>query len=120
MHKSYKTILARMLAIGAVKKWMVKMLGKQEEYNVNIRMKEFEKDVLEYFRGKFGLPLMPLNFWYDKVHIASRKFYLDIVFHNEGHYDPNRGKNMKTISFPEDTFGHCMKYTISHQPEKLL
>lgn len=43
---------------------------------------------------------MPLNFWYDKVHIASRKYYLDVIFHEEGHYDPNRGKKMKTLSFP--------------------
>lgn len=27
---------------------------------------------------------------------------------------------MKTVSFVEDTFGHCMKNTISIQPEKLL
>ena len=56
--------------------------------------------------------LLPLNFWYDKVHIASRKFYLDVVFNPKGNYDPNRGKNMKTVTFVEDTFGHCMKWTI--------
>lgn len=58
------------------------------------------------------MPLMPLNFWYDKLHIASRKYYLEVVFNEKGNYDPNRGKNMKTVTFVEDTFGHCMKWTV--------
>lgn len=103
-----------------MKKYLVKLIGKEEDYNVNIHMKEFETDIVDYFKAKFGLPLVPLNFWYDKVHIASRKYYLEVIFHEEGHFDPNRGKNMKTISFPEDTFAHCMKFTINKSPEKLL
>lgn len=120
MHKSYRTIIPRIISVVEVKKFIVKLIGKQEGYNVCLQMKDFENDIVEYFRGKFGLPLVPLNFWYDKVHIASRRFYLDVIFNEEGHFDPNRGKNMKTISFPEDTFGHCMKYCINEKPEKLL
>ena len=61
---------------------------------------------------KFGLPLMPLYFWYDKVHIASRKYYLETVFVEDGYYDETLKKWLKTVNFVEDTFGHYMKRKI--------
>ncbi len=48
---------------------------------------QFARKVLEHYKGLYGIPLMPLLFWYDKVHIARKSYYLNVVFHPYGFYD---------------------------------
>ena len=49
--------------------------------------KEFIQRVLGYYRDLYQLPLMPLIFWYDKVHIAKREYYMQVIFNEQGFYD---------------------------------
>lgn len=60
---------------------------------------------------------MPLIFWYDKVHIAKRKYYLDVIF-DKGFYDENKQVYQKTISFVEDSFGCFMRKAIRRKPQR--
>ena len=83
-------------------------------------MGEFEEKLVTLFEGKFGMKMLPMNFWYDKVHIARRDYYLEVIFNKWGNYDPHLGKNQKTVSFVEDTFGHCMKWSIEEDPKKIF
>jgi hypothetical protein len=46
----------------------------------------FVDTMLEYYQNKFGIALMPLIFWYDKVHVARKQYYLDVIFNRHGFY----------------------------------
>lgn len=47
----------------------------------------FTEQVLRYFTNLYEIPLMPLMFWYDKVHIARKSYYLDVIFDPNGYLD---------------------------------
>jgi len=59
---------------------------------------------------------MPLIFWYDKVHIAKRSYYLDVIFNKKGFYDEKKNIYLKTTSFVEDSFGSFMRKAIRRNP----
>lgn len=70
--------------------------------------------IINYTRYKYGLPLMPIVFWYDKTHICSTEFYKKFVFgtvHIDYSYASNVGQTgklrpIKLVSrFIEDTLG---------------
>jgi hypothetical protein len=48
---------------------------------------EFKGKVLDYYQLHYGAPLMPLLFWYDKVHVARKSYYLETIFHPIGFFD---------------------------------
>lgn len=64
----------------------------------------FFKDLAKYDINKFGVPLLPLNFWYDKPHIARVDFYKSFVY-GQRHIDPLNGKSISVKNFIEDTLG---------------
>lgn len=61
---------------------------------------------------------MPLLFWYDKVHVARRSYYLEIIFNSEGFLDEVTKNYIKTVSFVEDSFGCFTRKNIRHRPSK--
>ncbi len=61
---------------------------------------------------------MPLIFWYDKVHIAKRDYYLDVIFNEKGFYDEVKKTRLKTVSFVEDSFGCSYRRSIQSRPAK--
>jgi hypothetical protein len=42
--------------------------------------------IIDYYTSIYGVPLMPIFFWYDKTHICRTTFYKDFVF-NTHHID---------------------------------
>ena len=69
------------------------------------------KDIKQYYDQHFGMPLIPLNFWYDRPHICSVRFYKDFVF-GQKHYDYVRNDSFKVSNFIEDSFGQIEKNDI--------
>lgn len=61
---------------------------------------------------------MPLLFWYDKVHVARKSYYLDVIFSPQGLYNEHSKTYIKTVSFVEDSFGTVMRKSIRRNPEK--
>ena len=57
-----------------------------------------EEKILNYYYKKYGLNLMPLNFWYDRIHIVRTEYYKNYVF-NE------KESGVKVKNFIEDSFG---------------
>ena len=66
---------------------------------------------LLYTRMKYGLPLMPLDFWYDKPHVVKRDVYLDFVF-GQTHFNYQTGTSVEVTNFVEDSLGNVMKSNI--------
>lgn len=64
------------------------------------------------------MPLIPLIFWYDKVHIARKSFYLEVIFNEKGFYDEIKKTYLKTVSFVEDSFGTSTMKNIRNKPQK--
>ena len=60
---------------------------------------------------------MPLVFWYDKVHIARKSYYLDMIFSPKGVMDLTTGHRNRTQSFVEDSFGTIMQRNIEAHPK---
>lgn len=79
---------------------------------------EFTQAVKEYYESLYGLPLMPLLFWYDKVHVARRSYYLDVIFNPHGFLDEISQAYIKTATFVEDSFGCFTRKSIRHRPPK--
>jgi hypothetical protein len=48
---------------------------------------DFTRKMQEYYLKLYGFPLMPLMFWYDKVHVARKSYYLDVIFNPHGFLD---------------------------------
>lgn len=61
---------------------------------------------------------MPLLFWYDKVHIARKSYYLDVIFDPNGYLDEITQLRHKTVSFVEDSFGTTTRRGIRNRPSK--
>jgi hypothetical protein len=78
----------------------------------------FVTQVVDYYKHLYGIPLIPLIFWYDKVHIARRSFYLEVIFNKKGFYDEIKKTYFKTISFVEDSFGTSVMKNIRNRPSK--
>ena len=115
MNKSYKTIPHKLLLQKNMHDHLNELVYKKPTDKV-IDTNKFILDILKQNKEKFNLTLMPLYFWYDKVHIASRQYYLDVIFRENGYYDKILGKHLKTKNFVEDTFGHYMKRKIEADP----
>jgi hypothetical protein len=62
---------------------------------------------------------MPLLFWYDKVHIARKSYYLDTIFNPKGFQDEIKNIWMKTVSFVEDSYGTVARKAIRKHPHQL-
>lgn len=71
-------------------------------------------DLVKFHQLKYGLPLMPLDFWYDKPHIASRRVYLDFVF-GQTHFNYHTGISVRVNNFVEDSLGNVIKSNIQHR-----
>ena len=77
---------------------------------------EFRKCLRKHYASIYPIPLIPLLFWYDKVHIAKREYYLEVVFSKKGILEVATGTHHKTQSFVEDSFGTIMERNIQQQP----
>jgi hypothetical protein len=66
---------------------------------------------LLYTRMRFGLPLMPIDFWYDKPHIVRRDDYLNFVF-GQRHFNFQTGVSMEVTNFVEDSLGNIERSNI--------
>jgi hypothetical protein len=53
----------------------------------NQTQESYTKDLVNYYDQKYGLPLLPLDFWYDKIHIARKSYYLEVIFHRKGFFN---------------------------------
>lgn len=74
------------------------------DINVNLLSNNYDEVnrlILEFTNEVFGLPLMPLVFFYDKPHIMRTSNYIAL-------FDNHRIKE-----FPEDTVGHIQKDEIA-------
>lgn len=80
MNKSYANVVPKLISDKPMKEFILKMLGWNPDYNVIVNIEELTEGMCNHFKSKFGLPLIPLTFWYDKIHIASRQYYLDVIF----------------------------------------
>lgn len=80
MNKSYANIVPKLVKEKKIKEFLLDMLGWDPKYNVIANIGELTTAIINHFKEQFGLPLMPLYFWYDKIHIASRRYYLDVIF----------------------------------------
>lgn len=77
--------------------------------------KSFVTDViLRYTMFRYGVPLMPLMFFYDKIHICNTDYYLNYVFNNY-HIDYTKGDSFAVKNFVEDTLGQIEKSNIKRQ-----
>ena len=113
MNKTYFNMIPRMCTNLKIRDHFLAMLGKDpKKYNFITDVDGFTEELLSLYQKRFGMNLLPMNFWYDKVHIARKDYYLNVIFDKKGNYDPHLGKLQKTVSFVEDTFGHCVKWSI--------
>lgn len=81
MHKNYTTLIEQAMVNPKFKNFIYEMIGESKELNYQTYKSKVHQELLNFFRKKFGADLIPLNFWYDKVHIADRFYYLNVVFH---------------------------------------
>ena len=59
----------------------------------------------------YGLPIMPLLFWYDKPHICRTSYYKEYVFGSK-HLILKTNKEISVKNFIEDSFGQVVKKNI--------
>jgi effector-binding domain-containing protein len=59
---------------------------------------------------------MPLIFWYDKIHVAKKSYYLELIFNKKGYYDELKKSYQKTVSFVEDSYGTATMKAIRNRP----
>jgi hypothetical protein len=59
---------------------------------------------------------MPLLFWYDKVHIARKSYYIEVIFNKKGFYNEITKSYQKTLSFVEDSYGTATRKAIRARP----
>jgi hypothetical protein len=57
-----------------------------------------KESILCHYETAYGLPLLPLHFWYDRIHIARTQYYKDYVFNPAA-------SGVFVKNFVEDTFG---------------
>ncbi len=82
--------------LGSTKKFWVDLQKEVKEYDPNEKISE--QKIIDYYDNKYGLKLMPLYFWYDRIHIARVDYYKNYVY--------NKDKSGVTVkNFIEDTFG---------------
>jgi hypothetical protein len=86
---------------------------KKLNYHMHKYLKEETKGngIVETYTKHFSIPLIPLDFWYDKPHICSVEFYKEFVFGKQ-HYDYKQQKYFKVKNFIEDTLGQVEKNDI--------
>lgn len=117
-NKSVRTIPHELDQNLILRKYIADKIGYQPD-KVKHDHEVFIKQVIDYYEQTYKLPLMPLLFWYDKVHIARRSYYLDVIFHPHGFYDEVKKSWQKTVSFVEDSYGTVTKKNIRKRPEKI-
>ncbi|AYV76136.1 MAG: hypothetical protein Terrestrivirus4_184 [Terrestrivirus sp.] len=82
--------------------YLTKMFKVNKGYNHKIDLNIVEKN-----NEKFGIPIVPLMFWYDKPHLCRTDFYKYFVF-GKSHYNYKNHNIIKVKSFVEDSFGNLI------------
>ena len=60
------------------------------------RREEGRSKLLLYTELRYGLPLMPIDFWYDKPHVTLTRTYLDFVF-GQSHFNYESGMSVRPL-----------------------
>lgn len=68
---------------------------------------KIDQKIREKNKEKFGIPIVPLMFWYDKPHLCRTDFYKYFVFGGV-HYNYKTNNLIKVRSFVEDSFGNLI------------
>ena len=55
---------------------------------------EGRSKLLLYTELRYGLPMMPIDFWYDKPHVATVRTYLDFIF-GQSHFNYETGMSVR-------------------------
>ena len=100
-----------------LRKYFSELVGYQSP-NKKHEHVSFTEQVLRYYTRLYEIPLMPLLFWYDKVHIARKSYYLEVIFDPNGYLDEVTQLRHKTVSFVEDSFGTTTRRGIRNRPTK--
>ena len=54
---------------------------------------EGRSKLLLYTELRYGVPMMPIDFWYDKPHITTARTYLDYIF-GQAHFNYESGMSV--------------------------
>jgi hypothetical protein len=58
---------------------------------------EGRSKLLLYTELRFGVPMMPIDFWYDKPHITTTRVYLDFIF-GQTHFNYESGLSVNSAT----------------------
>jgi hypothetical protein len=58
---------------------------------------EGRSKLLLFTELRYGLPMMPIDFWYDKPHITTKQVYLDFIF-GQSHFNYESGTSVSAAA----------------------